>query len=112
MDGSTSRDPASGRCQASYAICNSRGVLECTSLPSHYSAQATELFALIRACHFTTMQSVTIYIDSRYAFGVVRDFGALWKHSGFLKSDDLTIKSPILNHQLVAALLGANSFTL
>ncbi len=23
---------------------------------------------------------VTIYTDSRYAFGVTHDFGALWKH--------------------------------
>lgn len=50
-----------------------------------------------------TKQSVTIYTDSRYAFGVVHDFGALWKHRGFLKSNE----SPILNHQLVAALLEA-----
>lgn len=52
-----------------------RGVLKSASLPSHYSAQAAGLFALTRACHFATMQSVTIYTDSRYAFGVVHDFG-------------------------------------
>ncbi|XP_029693964.1 uncharacterized protein isoform X3 [Takifugu rubripes] len=38
VDGSASRDPASGRCQAGYAICDSHGVLESASLPSHYSA--------------------------------------------------------------------------
>eukprot|EP00066_Takifugu_rubripes_P015042 XP_011604308.1 PREDICTED: protein NYNRIN isoform X1 [Takifugu rubripes] len=103
VDGSASRDPASGRCQAGYAICDSHGVLESASLPSRYSAGAAELVALTRACHFATKQSVTIYTDSRYAFGVVHDFGALWKHRGFLKSDG----SPILNHQLVAALLEA-----
>ncbi|XP_029694708.1 uncharacterized protein isoform X2 [Takifugu rubripes] len=103
MDGSASRDPASGRCQAGFAICDSHGVLKSASLPSHYSAQAAELVALTRACHFATKQSVTIYTDSRYAFGVVCVFGALWKHRGFLKSDG----SPILNHQLVAALLEA-----
>ncbi len=39
---------------------------------------------------------VTIYTDSRYAFGVTHDFGALWKHEFFLKSDG----HPILNAAL------------
>lgn len=34
---------------------------------------------------------------------MVRDFGALWKHRGLLKSDG----APILHHQLVAALFDA-----
>ncbi len=46
---------------------------------------------------------VTIYTDSRYSFGVTHDFGALWKHRKFLKSDG----RPILNAPLVADLLEA-----
>ncbi len=46
---------------------------------------------------------VTIYTDSRYALGVTHDFGALWKHRNFLKSDG----HPILNASLVAELLEA-----
>ncbi len=38
-----------------------------------------------------------------YAFGVTHDFGALWKHRNFLKSDG----HPILNAALVAKLLEA-----
>ncbi len=49
---------------------------------------------------------VTIYTDSRYAFGVTHDFGALWKHRNFLKSDG----HPILNAALVAKLLEAILF--
>ncbi|XP_029690512.1 uncharacterized protein isoform X2 [Takifugu rubripes] len=101
VDGSASRDPDMGRCKAGYAVCDSRGTVKSASLPSNYSAQATELVALTRPCHLAANQSVTIYTDSRYAFGVVHDFGALWKHRGFLKSDG----APILNHRLVAALL-------
>lgn len=58
VDGSTSRDLASGRCQAGYASCDSHRVLESTSLPSHYSAQAAELVALTRACHFAKHQTI------------------------------------------------------
>lgn len=53
-------------------------------------------------------KSVTIYTDSRYAFGVENDFGALWKHIKkffffFFKSDG----RPILNASLVSTLLDA-----
>ncbi|XP_029684748.1 uncharacterized protein [Takifugu rubripes] len=103
VDGSASRDLDTGRCKAGYAVCDSRGTVESASLPSNYSAQAAELVALTRACHLAANQSVTIFTESRYAFGVVHDFGALWKHRGLLKSDG----TPILNHRLVAALLDA-----
>ena len=36
-----------------------------------------ELVALTEACKLAAGKSVTIYTDSRYAFGVVHDFGAL-----------------------------------
>ena len=45
--------------------------------------------------------SLTIYTDSRYAFGVVHDFGALWKHRHFLESDGKLI----LNSSQVSNLL-------
>ncbi|KAK1805455.1 hypothetical protein P4O66_019197, partial [Electrophorus voltai] len=38
------------------------------------SAQVAELMVLIRACHLFRDQVVTIYADSRYAFGVTHDF--------------------------------------
>ncbi|TWW79951.1 hypothetical protein D4764_10G0009810 [Takifugu flavidus] len=84
-----SRDADTGRCKAGYAVCDSRGTVESASLPSNYLAQAAELVALTRACHLAANQSVTIFTDSRYAFGVVHDFGALWKHRGFLKSQSV-----------------------
>lgn len=59
--------------------------------------------ALTEACKVMTDKCVTIYTDSRYAFGVTHDFGALWKHRKFLKSDG----RPILNAPLVADLLDA-----
>ncbi|XP_067824723.1 uncharacterized protein [Heptranchias perlo] len=54
--------------------------------PVPRTAQA-ELFALIRACVLGKDQRVNVYADSRYAFGVVHDFGQLWKNRGFLTSE-------------------------
>lgn len=59
--------------------------------------------ALTEACKLPESQSATIYTNSRYAFGVVHDFGALWRHRKFLKSDG----KPILNSNHVATLLDA-----
>ncbi len=59
--------------------------------------------ALTEACKLMAGKCVTIYTDSRYSFGVTHDFGALWKHRKFLKSDG----RPILNAPLVADLLEA-----
>lgn len=48
-------------------------------------------------------RTVNIYTDSRYAFGVVHDFGTLWKHRHFLTSSG----KPIAHRALVSALLDA-----
>ncbi|KAG1933997.1 hypothetical protein F2P79_020134 [Pimephales promelas] len=102
VDGSSSRDDL-GKNRAGYAVVSLTEILEQQPLPSHFSAQAAELVALTAACKLASGQRVTIYTDSRYAFGVVHDFGALWKHRKFLKADG----KPILNHQLVSELLDA-----
>ncbi|KAI2665523.1 hypothetical protein H4Q32_021838 [Labeo rohita] len=95
--------PQTGQNNVGYAITTEFGVVASGKLPSNYSAQAAELVALTEACKLMKDQCVTIYTDSRYAFGVTHDFGALWKHRKFLKSDG----RPILNAHLVAELLEA-----
>lgn len=97
VDGSASRDPQTGRNRVGFAVVTNHETLVSDSLPSHYSAQAAELIALTEACKLASNKTVTIYTDSRYAFGVVNDFGTLWKHRQFLKSDG----KPILNHQRI-----------
>ncbi|XP_058510228.1 protein NYNRIN-like [Solea solea] len=103
VDGSASRDPATGLCRVGFAVCSDYDVMMSSSLPPHFSAQAAELVALTTACQLAKGRSVNIYTDSRYAFGVVHDFGALWKHRGFLKYDG----KPVLHHTLIADLLDA-----
>ncbi|KAL0150426.1 hypothetical protein M9458_054243 [Cirrhinus mrigala] len=103
VDGSASKDPQTGQNKVGYAITTEFEIVASGKLPSNYSAQAAELVALTEACKLMKDKCVTIYTDSRYAFGVTHDFGALWKHRKFLKSDG----RPILNAHLVAELLEA-----
>ncbi|XP_062419418.1 uncharacterized protein LOC119228347 isoform X2 [Pungitius pungitius] len=101
VDGSASRDPQSGENCVGFAVVSDSGVLCSGPLPCHLSAQAAELIALTEACKLAKGKTVTVHTDSRYAFGVVHDFGALWRHRNFLKSDG----KPILHHTLIAELL-------
>ncbi|XP_048009377.1 protein NYNRIN-like [Megalobrama amblycephala] len=103
VDGSAFRDPQTGLNKVGYAVTTEFETLTSGTLPSNFSAQAAELVALAEACKLMEGKSVTIYTDSRYAFGVAHDFGALWKHRNFLKSDG----RPILNASLVSTLLDA-----
>uniref|UniRef100_UPI00398F3790 protein NYNRIN-like n=1 Tax=Pristiophorus japonicus TaxID=55135 RepID=UPI00398F3790 len=86
---------------AGYAILNPHETVEAFALPPGTSAQAAELFALTRACIIAKDQTANIYTDSRYAFGVVHDFGQLWKNRGFITSGGKHIK----HSQLVLNLL-------
>ncbi len=94
---------ASGQNQVGYAVVTHHDILKSGSVPTHFSAQAAELVALAEAWKLAEGKTVTIYTDSRYASGVVHDFGALWKHRKCLRSDG----EPVLHHDKVAALLHA-----
>uniref|UniRef100_A0A8P4FYC4 ribonuclease H n=1 Tax=Dicentrarchus labrax TaxID=13489 RepID=A0A8P4FYC4_DICLA len=102
VDGSASRDKT-GINQTGFAVVTLHEIVASGKLPSHFSAQAAELVALTKACKHAEGKIVNIYTDSRYAFGVVHDFGALWRHRGFLTSSG----KPVANHHLVSDLLGA-----
>ncbi|KAK3548376.1 hypothetical protein QTP70_011696, partial [Hemibagrus guttatus] len=49
--------------------------------------EAAELVALTRACILSAEKDVTIYTDSRYAFGVAHDFGQIWQTRGFVSAE-------------------------
>ncbi len=86
VDGSASKDPQTGLNKVGFAVTTEFEVVKSGKLPSNYSAQAAELVALTEACNLMADKCVTIYTDSRYAFGVTHDFGALWKHRHFFWS--------------------------
>lgn len=58
-------------------------------LPGVCSAQVAELVALTEALQLADGHSATIYTNSRYAFGVVHDFGQLWNFMDSLQLKDL-----------------------
>lgn len=76
--GSACRDPLTGINQVGFSDVSDTAVLRSGPLPCHYSAQAAELVAFTEACKLAAGKSVSIFTDSRYAFGVIHDFGALW----------------------------------
>ncbi len=78
VDGSASKDPQTGLNKVGFAVTTEFEVVKSGKLPSNYSAQAAELVALTEACNLMADKCVTIYSDSRYAFGVTHRFwGAL-----------------------------------
>uniref|UniRef100_A0A8C5M840 Uncharacterized protein n=1 Tax=Leptobrachium leishanense TaxID=445787 RepID=A0A8C5M840_9ANUR len=101
VDGSCSR-PSDSQYLTGYAVVELPDIVhESASIPSN-SSQAAELFALTAACKLFKDLPVTIYTDSRYAFGVVHDFGALWHRRGFT-----TAGRPISHSDLISDLLSA-----
>ncbi len=70
---------------------------------NHNSAQAVEIIALTRACELTKGKRATIYMDSKYSYGVVQDFTQTWARSNFQTSEG----KPISHAELVVDLLQA-----
>ncbi|XP_060092540.1 ribonuclease H-like [Heteronotia binoei] len=92
-----------GKRLISYAVTAEYDTVEAGSLPSSYSAQAGELHALNRALQHAEGQCVNIYIDSKYAFGVLHAFSPLWKERGFLTATG----KPIAHEDRVLAILNS-----
>ncbi|XP_060771299.1 protein NYNRIN-like [Neoarius graeffei] len=67
--------------------------------------QAAELYALTHACILAQDTDVTIYTDSRYAFGVAHDFGRIWASRGFTTADGKPISHSSLVTDLITACL-------
>lgn len=57
-----------------------------------------------RACQLFKGQKVNIYTDSRYAFGVVHDFGAIWQARGFKTADNKQVANQPWVENLLHAL--------
>lgn len=84
---------SAGNLVAGFAVCSPFKPLLFGPLPDVHSAQIAELVALARAFQLAAGQSVAIYSDSRYACGIVHDFGQLWKLCGFLTAQGSPIKN-------------------
>nr|XP_023654841.1 uncharacterized protein LOC111837203 [Paramormyrops kingsleyae] len=90
VDGSASKD-STGRNKVGYAVILTDKVLEANALPPTCSAQAAELYAVIRACELYKDRSLTIYTDSQYVFGAVHHHSKVWKNRGFKTSQGTSL---------------------
>ncbi len=93
-----------GNRRAGYAVTSTTEVVASGRPPDHFSAQAAELVALTRACTLASGSVANIYTDSRYAFGVIHDFGVLWQTRKFLTSAGSPIKHAGLVKDLMFAM--------
>ncbi|XP_063253202.1 uncharacterized protein LOC134550430 isoform X2 [Prinia subflava] len=71
-----------------YAVVDGKNMqtIEKGKLPSNWSAQTCELYALKRALEHLAHKKGTVYTDSMYCFGVVHTFGKIWEERGLLNS--------------------------
>ncbi|RMB92846.1 hypothetical protein DUI87_30740 [Hirundo rustica rustica] len=77
-----------GKRMSGYAVVDGKNMqtIEKGKLPSNWSAQTCELYALKKALEYLAHKKGTMYTDSRYAFGVVHTFGKIWEERGLLNS--------------------------
>ncbi|KAG6922475.1 hypothetical protein G0U57_002304, partial [Chelydra serpentina] len=87
-----------------FAVTTQFEVLQSALLGPSTSAQAAELIALTRACELTAGQSVNIYTDSKYAFGVCHAAGQLWAERGFITSSGTKVAHGPLILKLLEAI--------
>eukprot|EP00079_Xenopus_tropicalis_P020084 XP_012810602.1 PREDICTED: protein NYNRIN-like [Xenopus tropicalis] len=111
VDGSASKDPA-GTNKVAYAVVTHTDVLEALPLPSSYSAQAAELYALHRACLLFRNKPVTIYTDSQYAYSTCHTFAAQWKNRGMVSSSGKPIKHSALLQSLLDSILAPSALAI
>ncbi|KAL0167261.1 hypothetical protein M9458_039105, partial [Cirrhinus mrigala] len=103
VDGSSFHED--GQRYTGWAVVNEHEeTVDCGSL-SGGGAQIAELIALTRALQFGRGKRINVYTDSRYAYGVVHDFGPVWKRRGFLTTAGL----PISHQKQVMELMDACS---
>lgn len=77
-----------------YAVVNgyTTEALETGKLPSEWSVQTCEVFALLQALQILTNEVGHIYIDSKYAYGILHTFGKIWIEQGLISSKGKELK--------------------
>jgi len=67
-------------------------VVESQSLPAGTSAQKAEIITLTGALELAKGKKINIWTDSKYVFGVVHTYGAIWTERGLLTAQGKQIK--------------------
>ena len=93
-----------GQRKAGPAIVDDTGrVVWAEALPPGTSTQKAELIAVIQALERAKGKKITIYTDSRCAFGIVHIQGPIYKERGFLTAEGKEIKNLPEIRRLLAA---------
>ena len=93
-----------GQRKAGAAIVDDTGrVVWAKALPPGTSAQKAELIAVTPALERAKGKKITIYTDSRYAFGTVHIQGPIYKEQGFSTAEGKEIKNLPEIRRLLAA---------
>ncbi|XP_056104453.1 protein NYNRIN-like [Rhinichthys klamathensis goyatoka] len=93
-----------GKRHTGWAVVKGDGtVVKKGALSGKFSAQVAELIALTEAFELSEGDRVNIYTDSRYAFGVVHDYLALWKRRGLITSSGSEIQHASIIRRLITA---------
>lgn len=97
-----------GKRVSGYAIVGGDNleIIESEPLSPSWSAQACELYAVLRALKLLEDKVGTIYTDSKYAFGVVHTFGKIWEERGLINSRGRELIHQELITQVLQALRG------
>ncbi|RMB93250.1 hypothetical protein DUI87_30372 [Hirundo rustica rustica] len=95
-----------GKRKSGYAIINgkTREVVESGPLSASWSAQACELYAVLRALKGLKGKAGTIYTDSKYAFGVVHTFGKICEERGLMNTRGKSLVHENLIKQILEAI--------
>ena len=76
-----------------YAVVMEETIVEVSSLPSHWSAQRAQLYALVQALQLSKGKKTNIYTDFRYAFATLHVHRTLYKERGLLTASEKDIKN-------------------
>ncbi|XP_022351546.1 uncharacterized protein LOC111142568 [Enhydra lutris kenyoni] len=79
-------------------------VIWSASLPPGTSAQKAELIALAEALERAEGNRVTVYTESRYAFGTVHVHGAIYRERGFVTAEGKELRNLPEVQRLLAAM--------
>ncbi|RMB92882.1 hypothetical protein DUI87_30776 [Hirundo rustica rustica] len=79
--------------------------LETGRLPSSWSAQLCEIYALKRGLDLLEGDRGTIYTASKYAYGVAHTFGKIWEERGYLNSKGKDLAHKELIKAILTSLL-------
>ncbi|XP_077125510.1 uncharacterized protein LOC143782200 [Ranitomeya variabilis] len=102
IDGSRYAD-MNGQFHTGYAVVTQHEVLKAEPLPANQSAQEAELTALVEALKIAKDQTANIYTDSRYAHGIIFDFGVIWRARGYMTASGQPVKHASLIRQILEA---------